>query len=729
MQSKFRIQMFPKRLMPIITLLFIGFLNLPSLTNAQSNDDCLMCHSDKDLTMEKKGKAVSLFVSENSLAKSTHAKLNCVSCHNGYDPEALPHNEKKKDISCSDCHQNSLVKHPFHPSIVKTKGKGSGASNDCKSCHGTHNVQSTKLATSKWNRSNLIESCGSCHKEAKEKFVGSKHYTALKGNVQGSPDCIACHINPVSHEFYENDILKTKLVQEKLCLSCHLESSETKKKVAGTAGFISQYEKSVHGKALLGGNAESATCIDCHDSHAVISEDISHSSVFRLNIPQTCSKCHEGIAKEYNESVHGVFAAKGHLESPVCTNCHGEHNISNPNDPNSPLSFVNLSQETCTPCHSSARISSRFGIDSDRFQTYTDSYHGLAIRGGSTVVANCASCHGVHNIKPSSDSTSMVHKDNLVATCGSCHPGANTQFVTGKIHIDVQQPEDPVLYWISTIYIFMIISVVGGMFLHNALDLFRKGRIKKLKQRGFIKEEHHGSGLYLRMSLNERIQHITMALSFIILVITGFMLRYPDSWWVGHIQDLSSDAFVYRSLIHRIAAVIMVAISVYHIYYIAFTQRGRQLVKDFMPNLKDFKDAIGMAKFNLGLSNEKPKLDRFSYVEKAEYWALIWGTIVMTVTGIIMWIYDEYVGSFSKYEWDIARTVHYYEAWLAFLSIVVWHFYFVIFNPDIYPMNVAWVKGTISEEEMAHEHPLELERIKAAEKENSQTKDSEKDKE
>jgi cytochrome b subunit of formate dehydrogenase len=192
------------------------------------------------------------------------------------------------------------------------------------------------------------------------------------------------------------------------------------------------------------------------------------------------------------------------------------------------------------------------------------------------------------------------------------------------------------------------------------------------------------------------------------------MLRYPETWWVSHIRDLSEEGFEYRSLIHRISAIVMIAVCFYHIYYVSLTQRGRQLVKDLWPNLKDVTDAIGVAKFNLGLSKEKPMLDRFSYVEKAEYWALVWGTIVMTLTGLLMWIYADYVGSFTKLQWDIARTIHYYEAWLAFLAIVVWHFYFVIFNPNVYPMSLAWVKGTLTEEEMADEHALELDRIKKA---------------
>ena len=122
-----------------------------------------------------------------------------------------------------------------------------------------------------------------------------------------------------------------------------------------------------------------------------------------------------------------------------------------------------------------------------------------------------------------------------------------------------------------------------------------------------------------------------------------------------------------------------------------------------------------MEKYNLGIIKEKPLLDRFSYIEKAEYWALIWGTIVMAVTGFILWFDNTFLGLLGKQYWDVARVIHYYEAWLATLAIIVWHFYFVIFNPDIYPMNLAWIKGTLSEEEMADEHPLELERLKEEE--------------
>jgi len=189
------------------------------------------------------------------------------------------------------------------------------------------------------------------------------------------------------------------------------------------------------------------------------------------------------------------------------------------------------------------------------------------------------------------------------------------------------------------------------------------------------------------------------------------MLKFPDVWWVKGIRDIYSDAFNYRGLFHRIAAVAMILVSLYHVYYIIFTERGKQLFKDLLPKFKDFQDAFAVAKYNLGISDVKPKLDRFSYVEKAEYWALIWGTLLMTLTGFILWFDNTFIGLFTKLGLDIANTIHYYEAWLAFLAIFVWHLYFVIFNPDVYPLNLACIKGTISEEEMAEDHYLEMERI------------------
>ncbi|MGE5810068.1 MAG: cytochrome b/b6 domain-containing protein [Ignavibacteria bacterium] len=661
--------------------------------------------------MEKNGKEISIFVDDKVLRSSVHKKLACISCHIGYNPEELPHKENIQPINCKSCHSDAGVKHRFHPSMMKASGTDGKSDTSCKNCHGTHNVKPRNIAGSKWSRQNIPESCGTCHKDQRTKYLLSDHGRQKKSGNENAPDCISCHQNVVTALSVKKDTLELKIAQQQLCLTCHLDDPEIRARTAPSAGFIKAYEQSVHGIALQQGKSKAAACIDCHNSHEIYGPINTASSVNKFNIPETCGKCHAEIVNEYKESVHGKSVLKGNKDAPVCTDCHGEHNILPHTNPNSPVAFRNLSRQVCSPCHSSLRLSEKYGIASDRYKTFSDSYHGLALRGGSVEVANCASCHGVHNIKASSDPTSMVNKKNLVKTCGSCHPGANENFAVGRIHVVMTKESEPILYWISTIYIILIVSIIGGMLVHNIVDFIKKAKIKKLRQSGMLVPEHTSYGLYLRMTLNERIQHIALAVSFITLVITGFMLHFPDAWWVTHIRDLSSDAFEYRSILHRIAAVVLISISLYHIVYVTARERGKRLIKDLLPKYDDLTDALNMAKFNLGISKNKPMLDRFSYVEKTEYWALIWGTIVMSVTGVIMWFDNTFIGLLTKLGWDIARTIHYFEAWLAFLSIVFWHFYFVIFNPSVYPMNLSWLTGKIPEEEMQEEHAKEYERI------------------
>ena len=144
----------------------------------------------------------------------------------------------------------------------------------------------------------------------------------------------------------------------------------------------------------------------------------------------------------------------------------------------------------------------------------------------------------------------------------------------------------------------------------------------------------------------------------------------------------------------------MIAASLFHIGYVTFTARGRRRIRDLWWRPKDLRDAIGLVKYNLGLSREKPQLDRFSYIEKSEYWALVWGTAVMAITGVVMWFDNTFIGILTKLGYDVSRTIHFYEAWLATLAILVWHIYWVVLNPEAYPMNMAWLTGNLSEKEM-----------------------------
>jgi predicted CXXCH cytochrome family protein len=634
----------------------------PKKDESRTNKACYDCHDDEAVEAETpRGEKLNLYINKAVMKASVHEDNQCVDCHKGEKTyEEAPHNGgEPMEIGCAG---------------------------------------------------------SECHDDMIEEFGTSAHGKALADKVQGAPTCRSCHQIHYAKEPTAAESIDNKIHQEKLCLSCHLDNPDVKAQVSPKAGFIAQYEKSVHGAAVLKGDKKAANCVNCHGSHTMLKGLDPDAKTNKQHVADTCGKCHEKIATEYKQTSHGLEVARGNGDSPTCTNCHGEHGIYKHDDPRSPVAKKNLSQQVCSPCHNSLALTSKYELASDRFKTFADSYHGLAIAGGGVGVANCASCHSSHNIKPSSDPTSTIHKANLAKTCGECHPAANERFAMGAVHVTTQEHWS--LYWIGVIYMFLIAGTIGGMFFHNLLDFFKKARLKLALRRGEIAAPHHAPAkprLFMRMTLNERLQHGALLVSFITLVLTGFMLRYPNSFWVQGIRSLSIYVFEGRSLVHRIAGVVMIAASAYHLYYIIFTAAGRKLVRDLFPRLQDAKDAVGLVAYNLGLRAEKPRFGRFGYIEKAEYWALIWGNIVMGATGFIMWFDNYFMGLFGKLGYDIARAVHYYEAWLAALAIAVWHFYFVIFNPDVYPINLAFWKGTISEEEMADEHPLELERIKKEE--------------
>jgi cytochrome b subunit of formate dehydrogenase len=404
------------------------------------------------------------------------------------------------------------------------------------------------------------------------------------------------------------------------------------------------------------------------------------------------------------QSIHGQGIARGNGLAPVCTDCHGIHSIKSHVNPSSPDAENNVSRDICARCHQGVRLSQEFGVPGNRVSSYFDSYHGLAAEGGSVIAANCSSCHGVHNILPSSDPRSTINRANLDATCGKCHKGVTRKFTLTKVHMDAGQSADIgtiVVRWVRWIYLVLIAAVIGLMFLHNAIIWRKKAVVRHRMQNPSM----------TRMTENQRWQHLILLASFIVLVITGFALKFPDSWFA---EALGMGERL-RSITHRTAGVILIGAGIYHLFYLAVTREGRRLIRDFAPQPKDAFDAWGTMRYYLGLSKVKPEFGRFSYAEKAEYWALVWGTALMGVTGVMLWA-KVWVGDLLARWWvDVATAVHFYEAILATLAILVWHFYQVFFDPDVYPMNWAWWDGTMFVEHYREEHGLDTEALAEAE--------------
>jgi cytochrome b subunit of formate dehydrogenase len=606
--------------------------------------DCLACHSDPTLTEDVNGSVVGLHIDEEKLRHSIHGRLfSCVDCHT--DVKSLVHEARPQKVSCSQCHADAgqAYAHSIHAKVDKS-GKIPAS---CQDCHGdVHQVMGAGDPKSPVNHANIPATCGRCH--------GQKFLMESNG-----------------------------------------ESAQP---------FIS-YQDSVHGRAVENGSQKAAVCTDCHGAHEILSAGDSKSPISKINVPATCGKCHTDVADTFAQSIHGQAIARGNMLAPVCTDCHGIHSIKSHANPNSPVAEQNLSRDTCAPCHEGVKLSQEFGVPGGRVASYFDSYHGLAAQGGSVVAANCSSCHGVHNILPSSDPHSTVNRANLDATCGKCHKGVTQKFTRTPVHLqDGARSGDidsVVVRWVRWIYLPLILLVIGSMFLHNAIIWRSKAVARRRMLNPFM----------TRMTTNQRWQHLVLLSSFIVLVITGFALKFPDTWF-AHTLGMGENL---RGIIHRIAGVVLIGAGVYHIFYLAAAREGRRLLCDIAPHPKDAFDALGTMRYYLGLGGQKPKFGRFNYAEKAEYWALVWGTALMGLTGIMLWA-KVWVGNLLARWWiDMATAVHFYEAILATLAILVWHFYQVFCDPDVYPMNWAWWDGKMPVEQYKHEHALDTESLSECE--------------
>ena len=215
---------------------------------------------------------------------------------------------------------------------------------------------------------------------------------------------------------------------------------------------------------------------------------------------------------------------------------------------------------------------------------------------------------------------------------------------------------------------------------------------------------------FSRFNRNIRLQHITLFTSCVALILTGLPVKFHDTSWAGWMFD-NMGGIEISSLLHRIGAVGLMVVGVYHLIYISLIRHGRWNFGLLIPTPQDARDVVQQIRYFLGRTEEKPRFGRFSYVEKFDYWAVYWGMVVMVGSGLLLWFEGLTLAVFPKYVLDIANEAHSDEALLATLAIIIWHFYNVHFNPRKFPMNKVWITGRMSEEEMLEEHPLEYEEI------------------
>ena len=579
---------------------------------------------------------------------------------------------------CLDCHEPDL--HDSSRTSFAMLPTSAHAGLACSDCHTAVNLEDHPSESAR------IVECSNCHGDVAEEYAQSVHHRKLEGGDSNAPFCYDCHGIHNIRARADSTSPSSRTHIPLMCAKCHSTTEKVGLIGGGQESPYAAYSQSIHGKLILEEGMEgAAVCSDCHEPHSQRRKHDPKASIFKSNIPATCGKCHGEITEQYNASVHGKAVQDENFDAPVCTDCHSEHRILPPDDEKSKVYGANISRTTCLDCHKTLQLADAQGIYKSGDYTYRDSYHGAASRAGVVEVANCASCHGVHNILPSSDPKSSIHKDNLPNTCGKCHPDASVNFAAGTVHRWEETASEPAAAWVRFLYIWLIGLVLGGMTIHNGILFVFHLRHRDRSTPTTVE--------YLRFTRNERWQHWIMAFLFIGLVITGFAFRFSDSWWskwwVG-----SSSGFLLRDFLHRLFGALFGGLMLYHMGSMWFTKRGHQLLKHLWPTIHDVRGVVQNLRFHLGFSRDRMQVPGlFDYAEKAEYWALVWGSWVMLLTGLPMWFENWALSFMPLWLLDVSRTVHFYEAILASGAIVIWHFYFVMFDPEYYPLNTSMITG------------------------------------
>lgn len=477
-----------------LLLLFIIFF---SSIFAQENEDCMMCHNDKELSKKRGNRIVSLFVDEGKIKNSVHKAIKCVNCHSDLKDAEFPHESDLKKVDCGQCHtdQNNQFWLSLHG---RAKSKGDPLAPDCKVCHGTHQVLSSRNLNSQTNPLKVPFLCGQCHREGApvqrqrvihqdkilENYTESIHGEGLlKKGLVVSATCTSCH---TSHFILPHTDPKSSIARRNIastCAKCHTQIEAVHRKVI--RGEL--WEKEAHvlpacvdchqphkvRRVFYDQGTADKDCLSCHEDknlkssdgrsmfidykelnnsiHQKIACSQCHSEVnpskirpcITIKNKVDCSACHAEVVSEYNSSIHGTLFASNDPNAPSCRDCHGTHHILDKRNPKSktyPINVPNL----CAKCHREGQKAAvRYkGPEHEIVEKYVESIHGKGLlKSGLVVTAMCADCHTAHGELPANDPRSSVNKNNIAKTCGKCHHGIEEQFVQ-SIHSPVTNKTD-----------------------------------------------------------------------------------------------------------------------------------------------------------------------------------------------------------------------------------------------------------------------------------------------
>ncbi|MFC2116096.1 cytochrome c3 family protein [Bacteroidota bacterium] len=654
---------------------------------------CIKCHTKIEEVHKK-------VIRGELWEKQPDAVPACNSCH-------PPHRENVKyveaniaDQICMNCHEKEDVHKMVDGERVSMRvlsGDLPGSVHKniaCAKCH-TDVTPGLKRPCS----TSSIVDCSNCHAEVSESYIESGHGKSFYGGSKNAPYCTDCHGTHKTKSRYDDTSPTYRTLIPGLCGTCHKNEGKANLEVElKEINAYRDYSMSVHGKGLVEkGLSVSAVCTDCHTTHFMLKEEDIRSSVHPDNVPQTCATCHKGIYDEYIQSDHSITRA-GLVDSlPTCVNCHSAHVIS-ASDKDKFMTEITVQ---CGSCHK--KLS----------ETYMDTYHGKAYQLGYLEAARCSDCHGAHNVLRADNPNSTVGILNIVSTCAKCHKNANSKFTKYLNH--ATHHDDPALnftYWAMT---SLLLGVFGFFGIHILLWLPRS--ISERKKHRHVQPK--GPTLYFRrFTRSHRITHIFVILSFILLALTGMMLKFAHmdwakslSWIFGGVEGAGK--------IHRIGAILTFGYFAYHIYALFKMRRRRKKSyreyffgrNSLMFNKQDIKDIGATLKWFVG-RGPRPDYGRWTYWEKFDYMAVFWGVAVIGFSGLVLWFPTYFTQVFPGWVINISQIIHSDEALLAVVFIFTVHFFNTHFRPEAFPMDTVIFTGHQPLETFKRERHREYEELK-----------------
>lgn len=539
--------------------------------------------------------------------------------------------------------------------------------------------------------------CGQCHADVATDYSKSIHATVAAKGDRAAPHCSSCHgkhdILPKSDPASRTNRFNIPAT----CASCHANVQMTRNHPVPPPSVINQYFAGVHGKGTLEkGLNVSAVCSDCHGAHLVLPKNDPQSTISHKNVPRTCGKCHEGIFREFEQSSHGQQWQRGNTKGPVCVTCHTQHGIASTETETFRLEIAG----GCMHCHEKEA------------PTYLDSFHGQSTELGYVPSAKCSDCHTPHFNLPRSDPRSSVAPANLARTCGKCHSNVTRNFLQFDPHADPNKKHlAPVFYAYQSMR--WLLAIVFGFFgLHTLLWLQRS--VVAMIRREVPRHRSEGPWI-LRFRTSDRLTHIAIVVSFLILAATGLPLLYSHLPWGQTLAHALGGVGLSRVL-HRLFAVVTFGYAFFHLGHILRTSLIKRDWSIFwgpqsmMPRVRDLVDLLKMFRWFLYLG-PPPRLDRWAYWEKFDYFAVFWGVPVIGLSGLMLWLPQYVTRILPGWTLNVAMIIHGEEALLAIGFIFTFHFFHNHIRPENFPLDPVMFTGRLPLERFRAERADEYDRL------------------